>query len=94
MNILVEFVGVSRVLTGEQNLTLPLAPDSSYRDVIRQLGARFPALIGQVIALDGETLLPENQIALNGKRMLQISEMDASPAEGERLTFMSILAGG
>lgn len=94
MNILVEFAGISRVLAGVRDLPLSLDPGASYRDIIRQLGLRFPALVGQVIEPDGETLFPENKIALNGRRMIQNSEMDASPGEGDRLTLMSLLAGG
>lgn len=94
MNILVEFAGISRVLTGVRDVTLTLAPGTSYREIIRQLGIRFPALVGQVIVPDGTALFPENKLALNGKRILPESEMDASPNEGDRLTLMSILAGG
>lgn len=94
MNILVEFAGISRVLTGVRDLPLSLAPGASYRDVIRQLGLRFPTLVGQVIQHDGETLFPENKIALNGKRILPDSALDTSPDDGDRLTLMSILAGG
>ncbi|MBN1922552.1 MAG: MoaD/ThiS family protein [Anaerolineae bacterium] len=94
MNVLVEFAGISRVLIGIRDFSLFLEPDTSYRDLIRHLGIRFPALLGVVITSDGESLLPENKIALNGKRMIQDSEMDASPSEGDRLMLMSILAGG
>ena len=94
MNVLVEFAGISRVLTGVRDLPLSLEPGTSYRDLIRQLGTHFPALVGQVITSDGDALIPENKIALNGRRMIQESEMDTSPCEGDRLVFMSILAGG
>lgn len=94
MNVVVEFAGISRVLTGVRDLSCSLEPDTSYRDLICQLGIRFPALVGVVITPDGDALFPENKIALNGKRMIQDSEMDTFLSDGDRLTLMSILAGG
>ncbi len=92
--ILVEFTGIARVLTGVRDVSLASDPGTTYREIIRQLGIRFPVLVGQVIEHDGMSLLPENKIVLDGKRILPESELDTSPCDGDRLTFMSILAGG
>ncbi len=94
MEIWVEFVGIPRLLAGVQEVTLSLPAGASYREVLRQLALRFPALDGQVIDADGAKLFPENKIALNGKRILTESELDLSPQDGDRLVILSVLAGG
>jgi hypothetical protein len=73
---------------------LDIPPDVTYRGLVRLLGARFPALIGAVIEEDGETLMPANILNLNGKRTIQPGQLDELVSDGDRITFMSILAGG
>ena len=64
------------------------------RDVLRILADQYPALIGDVLQPDGETLYPSNMLNLNGKRMIQPLQMDHSPQAGDHIILMSVLAGG
>jgi hypothetical protein len=54
----------------------------------------YPALVGEVISKDRQTLLGSNMLSLNGKHMIRPSDLDNSPEAGDKLTLMSILAGG
>lgn len=94
MNILVEFTGISRVVTGIKQVPLNLQDGTAFRDIVQLLGTQYPQLIGEVIDPDGYTLQASNMININGRRMIQPAHMDESPRDGDRLIFMSILAGG
>ncbi|HOT92363.1 MAG TPA: MoaD/ThiS family protein [Anaerolineae bacterium] len=94
MQVLVEFTGIPRVVTGVRQVPLQLQDGATYREIVRLLGKRYPQLIGEVLQPDGETFQPSNMLNLNGQRMIQPAQMDESPHDGDRLILMSILAGG
>lgn len=94
MEILVEFAGLARVATRVSRLTMTVDDKATFREIVRSLAAQYPALVGDVIGPDGETLQASNMLNLNGQRMIQPSEMDQSPRHGDRLILMSVLAGG
>jgi molybdopterin converting factor small subunit len=94
MRIAVEFLGDARLATQTRQTELEIPPGASYRELVRLLVERFPALIGAVIEEDGETLMPANILNLNGKRTVQSEQFDETLSDGDRVTFMSILAGG
>ena len=94
MRIHVEFLGLSRFAAGVKEIALDLEQGTTFRDIVRMLGARYPAMIGNVIQPDGATLQVPNILNLNAKRMIQASQMDDSPSDGDRIILMSISAGG
>jgi molybdopterin converting factor small subunit len=94
MRIQVEFLGVSRLETGVKEIALDVEKGATFRDVVRVLGTRYPALIGNVIQPDGETLQAPNILNHNAKRMVQASQMDSGPSDGDRIILMSMSAGG
>ena len=94
MRIHVELLGISRLIAGEKEIALDLEEGTTFRDVVRTLGTRYPALVGNVIQPDGETLHAPHIFNHNAKRMIQENQMGDSPSDGDRVTLMSILAGG
>jgi len=94
MRVQLEFLGVSRLATRLREVTLDLEKDMTFRDIVRLLGTRYPAMIGDVIQPDGETLQAPNILNLNAKRMIQESQMDEGPSDGDRIILMSMSAGG
>lgn len=94
MDVIVEFSGISRVLTRERRVVLELPEDATFRDVIRTLARRHPQLVGEVINPDDYALVGANMVNLNGSRMLQDEAWTSSPQDGDRLILMSVLAGG
>ncbi len=94
MRVRVELLGLSRFAAGVKEITLDLEEDTTFRDIVRMLGARYPEMIGNVIQPDGETLQTPNIFNLNAKRMIQAGQMDDSPSDGDRIILMSISAGG
>ena len=94
MQVSVEFNGIFRILTKTSHLTLDLAPGTTFREIIELLSERYPILAGEVIDSEDGALIDSNGLSLNGKRMIQPAELDEAPQEGDRLIFMSVLAGG
>jgi len=94
MRIHLELLGLSRLAAGTKEITLDLKEDTSFREVVRELASRYPAMIGNVIKPDMETLHPPNIFSLNARRLIQASQMDESPNDGDRIILMSISAGG
>jgi molybdopterin converting factor small subunit len=94
MRIQVEFLGLSRLAAGVKETTLELEKGTTFRDIVRTLGTRYPAMIGNVIQPDGETLQVPNIFNRNARQMIQASQMDDSPSDGDRIILMSISAGG
>jgi hypothetical protein len=94
LRIFVDFVGDARLATSVKQTELEIAPHTTYRGIIRLLTERYPSLVGAVVETDGETLMPANILNLNGKRTIQTAQMGECPSDGDRITFMSILAGG
>jgi len=94
MRIHVELLGLSRLAVGAKEVALDLEEDTTFRGIVRMLGTRYPKMIGNVIQPDGETLQTPNIFNLNAKRMIQASQMDGSPRDGDRIILMSVSAGG
>jgi len=94
MRVQVEFLGLSRLAAGVKEIPLDLEKGATFRHIVRMLGTMYPAMIGNVIQPDGETLQVPNIFNLNARRMIQTSQMDDSPSDGDRIILMSISAGG
>jgi len=94
MRVHLEFLGLSRFAAGVKEITLDLEEGTTFRDIVRMLGTRYPAMIGNVIQPDGETLQTPNILNHNARRMIQPSHMDDCPSDGDRIILMSISAGG
>jgi len=90
----IEFTGISRVLTGRDELTLSIPGGSSVEQVITSLGDRFPELVGQIIYPNGKDLIPTNLFSLNGEKILRENDKTYSPKQGDKLILLSILSGG
>lgn len=94
MEVTVELAGLARVLTRRASIPLKLQDDCTFRQILRQLGEMHPELVGEVIHPSFTSLQSSNMLNLNGRRMVQPTQMDECPAHGDRLILMSILAGG
>jgi len=94
MRIHIEFLGLGRLAAGVREIMLDLEEGTTFRDIVRTLGARYPKMIGNVIQPDGETLQSPNIFNLNARQMIQANQMGDSPSDGDRIILMSISAGG
>ena len=91
---MVEFIGLSRILTGKKTEVLNLHEGASDQDILKMLGKKYPELIGEIIDPNFKCFQGSNQFCLNGRTMLPEESMDESPKDGDQLTIMALLAGG
>ena len=94
LQVLVEFTGVSRILSGVSEVSLKVAPGSTFSDIVNDLGQKYPSLLGQIIDKNGRDFIATNLFSLNGQRIIQEGEMNGTPSNGDRLILVSLLAGG
>lgn len=100
MLVRVEMLGLARLVTGQREVSLELDQDATYRDIVRALSERYPALIGNVIQSDRKNLQAPNILNLDAKQMIQSKQMDnrladeLDPEANYRIILMSMSAGG
>jgi len=94
MQICIEFLGLSRLATGEREIKLSVDDRTTFRDIVRLLAQRYPALLENVIQPTGDVLYEPNIFNVNSQRMIQEHDMNGVPQSGDRIVLMSISAGG
>ena len=94
MRVYVEFLGLSRLMTGVRERAFDVDPDTTFRGIVRLLKSEYPAMVGNVLRPDGETLQSPNIFNLDGRRMIQQDQMDDVLGDGDRVVLMSMSAGG
>jgi molybdopterin converting factor small subunit len=94
MQVRVEMLGLSRLVTGEREVSLTMEQGATYRDIVRALSEKYRALIGNVIQSDRKNLQAPNVFNLNARQMVQSKQMENPLNEGDRIILMSMSAGG
>jgi molybdopterin converting factor small subunit len=94
MNVTLEFSGLARVITGVHELQLQVADDTTYNQVVCQLGELYPGLKGIMLNNEGDGLINATLFAVNGESYVMPVEMERSPKDGDRLTFVTFIVGG
>jgi len=92
MNLIVEFLGLSRGLAQTPEASISVAEGASYRDALAATAERFPALIGPVLQPRTYDLAPALMMNVNGR--YAVRDLDAPAADGQRLIIMFLEAGG
>ena len=92
MNLTVEFLGLSRGLAQTKESLVTLGGQATFRDVLREVAFRFPALLGSIISPDNFELTPAFMLNVGGRRVVHDLDMPAS--DGQRLIIMFLEAGG
>lgn len=94
MKIEVEFTGFAQAITHQKVIQLELPEGTTYREIVKLLGQKYPELVGLLIDVDGETFLSSNMFIVNGDMVSPAMVMDESPRDGDRLILMSLITGG
>lgn len=94
MQIRLEFLGVARLVTGAKEDFFDLHEGATYRELVRHLGRRYPALIGDVIQPSGDRLQGPNIFCSKDTSIIKPEQMDHRLQDGEQLILMSLSAGG
>ena len=92
--VTVVFTTLARSIAGTDQLKLELPEDATYRDIVRQLAARYPDFLGLLIAEDRETFLSSNMFIIDGDLATPAIVMESKPKDGEVIHLMSVITGG
>ena len=94
MDIVIEFPGIGSLITGKKQIYLQLDQNSTYKDIVRLLGEKYPGLIGVIIDHDMSKLLSASIFSRNGKEAILPNMMDMSPQDGDKLIMTMVIVGG
>jgi len=94
MNVVVEFIGVSRILTKSPKVDLDIPENTTYNQIVKLIAEKQPALLGQLIDPETFQFYGSNMFHLNGEKMIRTDEMDKPAHDGDRLVLLSIFTGG
>ena len=94
ISVLVDFSGISRMITGKSEFPMQLPQGATVENAIQELAKTFPKLIGEIIDPDGKQLIASNIFSLKGEKIISESETDYPLTDGDQLILLSLLSGG
>jgi molybdopterin converting factor small subunit len=94
MQIQIEFFGLSRLLTGKKMQTIKIKEGSTFRQLVRQLGRIYPALIGDVIQPALDALQHPNVFHIKEGHFIKQDRLDQNLTPNGHIVLMSLSAGG
>jgi hypothetical protein len=94
MRLLVELTGVASQIAGTKEVHIELDEGSRYSEIIYRLYEQFHALAGVMITEDGRSLLSSVILSRNGSELIMPDQMEDSPKDGDRLSFIFVIVGG
>ena len=94
MKITIEFTGITKSITQAGAVEFEVPHGFTYRELVKLLAARYPAMVGIIIDPDGENFLSSNMFVINGNLEFPAMILDQSPSDGERISLMSVITGG
>lgn len=94
MQVQIEFLGLSRLITGEKIITIDLTERVTFRDLVRQLGRTYPELIGDVIQPGRDGLQPPNVFHTKDGHFIKQDQLDRNLEPDDCIVLMSLSAGG
>ena len=92
MKLAVEFLGLSRRLAQTKDSLVEVGDQATFRDVLRQVGVCFPALVGPIIVPGSHDLVSSYMLNVNGRRVAR--DLDERAEGAKRLILMFVEAGG
>jgi molybdopterin converting factor small subunit len=94
MDVVVEFIGVSRILTKISKVELHIPEQTTYNQIVKVIAEKQPGLLGKLIDPETFHFYGSNMFHLNGEKMIRTDEMDEPAQDGDRLALLSIFTGG
>ncbi len=94
MKVKVEFSGIAKELAEIDELTLSLPEGTRYRQIVKELALRYPAMVNILITPGGDEFLSSVMFVIDGNLENPVMLMDESPHEGECIHLMSVITGG
>jgi molybdopterin converting factor small subunit len=92
VEVKVELLGPSRLLSSEPILRLELADPPNLHALVVELAQRCPTLVGPVLDIERQTLTDGHVFNLNGRNFL--NQPETLLTDGDSLLVLSSAAGG
>jgi len=93
ITLIVELLGVARLLTGMQELPLTLPRGATIADTFAELSRQLPCLAGHVVERDGADLIDGYACNINGLEFVK-SPSTTNVKSGDRIMILAADAGG
>ncbi len=94
MKITIEFTGITKSITQAGEVEFTVEQGFTYRDLVKMLAEKYPAMVGLIIDPDGKNFLSSNMFVINGDLEFPAMILDRSPSDGEHISLMSVITGG
>ncbi|MDO9121818.1 MAG: MoaD/ThiS family protein, partial [Anaerolineaceae bacterium] len=94
MKITIEFTGITKSITQASDIEFNVPQSFTYRDLVKMLAVKYPAMLGLIIDPEGENFLSSNMFVINGNLEFPAMMLDQSPSDGEHISLMSVITGG
>ena len=92
MNLTVEFLGLSRRLAQTKQSLVTLGDQATFRDALREVASRYPALVGPIIVPETFDLVATHMLNVDGRRV--VKDLDTFAEDASSLLLMFVEAGG
>lgn len=94
MKITIEFTGITKSITQAGVVEFTVEQGFTYRDLVKLLAEKYPAMVGLIIDPDCKNFLSSNMFVINGDLEFPAMILDHSPSDGEHISLMSVITGG
>jgi hypothetical protein len=85
-------LGTARLAAGVKEVVLEMSTATTVAQLVPEIAARCPSLVGSVLDLERRALSPGHVLCRNGRDILVGPQATVQP--GDRLILMSSLGGG
>jgi hypothetical protein len=94
MQVQIEFLGLSRLITGEETQHIDFTEGATFRTLVRRLGSTYPDLIGEVIQHGHKGLQAPNVFHSQDGHFIKREQLDQNLSPNDHIVLMSLSAGG
>jgi hypothetical protein len=94
MQVQIEFLGLSRLITGAKRQHIDFTEGSTFRELVRQLGNTYPDLIGEVIQAGQDELQSPNVFHTSEGHFIKQDQLGKNLMPDDHIVLMSLSAGG
>lgn len=93
MELELRFFATFRTAVGQKEIHREFDPDATVGDVLSEIEAEFPELVGEL--LDGEgDIRPQLSVLKNGREVVHIDGTETELEDGDRVSVFPPVAGG
>lgn len=86
--LIVELTGPARIIAGRKEVTITVAEEATWRDVLAALARALPALVGEVISADNHDIVGPYLLNVGGRYAVRNFDEKAPLQDGDHLSLL------